>query len=201
MKFEFKYRKYAEALHQALCDDAFYITMEDSIQGQASPHEVMLRYMEFSMCEAKKNGVLFFPEDHDHGVSIWSKPISQELEIKRNHEKKSFLLNHMGENSLRVYTQIVDFMAGKAESYIGKESWYLSIVGILPEFQGHGLGPGLIYNVLKKTDAINAPTYLETFTPRNMTFYKRLGYQEIKSFYEPITRAEYWLMVREPSMI
>ncbi len=123
------------------------------------------------------------------------------MEVKRNQEKKTFLLNHMGENSLKIYTQIVEFMSGKAESHIGKEYWYLSIVGILPEFQGKGLGPELIKGVLKKTDTIEVPTYLETFTPRNMTFYQRLGYKKASSFYEPTTKADYWLMIREPATI
>ncbi len=198
MIFNFKYRNYAKALHKALCDDAFYIAMENSINTEDSSREAMLRYMEFSMIEAEKSGELYFPVDHDYGVSIWSKPINQRMEAKRNHEKKSFLLNHMGENSLKTYTRIVEFMSMKAESYIGKEYWYLSIVGILPEFQRMGFGPELIQGVLKKTDAIGAATYLETFTPGNMTFYERLGYKEASSFYEPTTRAEYWLMIREP---
>ncbi len=201
MIFNFKYRNYAKALHKALCDDAFYITMEDSIKNEDSPREAMLRYMEFSMIEAEKSGELYFSENHDHGVSIWSKPINQKMEAKRILEKKTFLLNYMGKNSLKIYTQIVEFMSEKAESHIGNEYWYLSIVGILPEFQGKGFGPELINGVLKKTDAIKAPTYLETFTPRNMNFYERLGYQEIESFYEPTTKAEYWLMTREPSTI
>ncbi len=198
MIFNFKYRNYAKALHKALCDDAFYITMEKSVKRENSPKEAMLRYMEFSMIEAEKSGELYFPENHEYGVSIWSKPINQKMEAKRNHEKKTFLLNHMGENSLKIYTQIVEFMSEKAESYIGKEYWYLSIVGILPQFQGKGFGPELIKNVLSKTDTIKAPTYLETFVPRNMTFYQRLGYKEASSFYEPTTNAEYWLMIREP---
>ncbi len=198
MIFNFKYRNYAKALHLALCDDAFYMTMEASIKSEDSPREAMLRYMEFSMIEAEKSGELYFPEEHEHGVSIWSKPINQKMEAQKNLEKKTFILNHMGENSLKIYTQIVEFMSQKAESHIGKEYWYLSIVGILPEFQGKGFGPELIKNVLKKTDAMNAPTYLETFTPRNMTFYKRLGYKESSSFFEPTTKAEYRIMTREP---
>jgi len=200
MIFNFKYRNYAKALHKALCDDAFYITMEGSINSEDSPGEAMLRYLEFSMIEAEKSGGLYFSEVHNHGVSIWSKPINQKMEAKRDHEKKMFLLNHMGENSLKTYIQIVKFMSEKAASCIGKEYWYLSIVGILPEFQGKGFGSKLIKSVLKKTDAIKAPTYLETFTSRNMSFYNRLGYQEIESFYEPTTKAEYWLMAREPSV-
>jgi hypothetical protein len=32
--FGFKYRKYAEAIYEALCGDAFYITMEASVHGR-----------------------------------------------------------------------------------------------------------------------------------------------------------------------
>jgi len=199
MNFNFKYRKYAEALYSALSENVFYITMEESIENCESSEEAMLRYMEFSMTEGEKSGELYIPEDHEYGVSIWTKPINHELETKKHHEKELFLLNKMGNRSLKTYNTIVDFMSAKAEPFIGKNFWYLSIVGILPEFQGQGLGPGLIKNVLKKTDALKVSTYLETFTPRNMTFYKRLGYQEIKSFNEPTTKAEYWLMIREPS--
>ena len=198
MNFKFKYREYAEALYRALSEDAFYITMEESVDNFESK-EAMVRYMEFSMIEGEKSGELYIPEDHEYGVSVWAKPINRELEIKKHIEKKLFLLNKMGAKSLKTYNAIVDFMSAKAEAYIDKNSWYLSIVGVLPEFQGQGFGPALIKNVLEKTDRLKVATYLETFTPRNMTFYNRLGYQAIESFHEPTTDAKYWLMIREPS--
>ena len=199
MSFKFKYRKYAEALYNALYEDAFYITMEESIESGELSKEAMLRYMEFSMIEGEKSGELYIPEDNEYGVSVWTKPINRELEAKKHHEKKLFLRNQMGDKCLNTYNAIVDFMSVNAGPFIGKDFWYLSIVGVRPEFQGQGLGSGLIKNILKKTDTLKVSTYLETFTPRNMTFYKRLGYQDIKSFNEPTTKAEYWLMIREPS--
>ena len=198
MNFKFKYREYAESLYRALSEDAFYITMEESVDNFESK-EAMVRYMEFSMIEGEKSGELYIPEDHEYGVSVWAKPINRELEIKKHNEKKLFLLNKMGAKSLKTYNAIVDFMSAKAEAYIEKNSWYLSMVGVLPEFQGQGFGPALIKNVLEKTDRLKVATYLETFTPRNMTFYNRLGYQAIESFHEPTTDAKYWLMIREPS--
>ncbi len=199
MNFKLKYRKYAEALYNALSEDAFYITMEKSIEDNKSAKEAMLRYMEFSMTEAEKGGALYIPKDHDYGVSIWEKPITEELAVKQANQKQAFILREMGEKSLKTYKAIVEVMSANAASYINKNFWYLSIVGVLPEFQGQGLGPGLIKNILIKTDTLGVSTYLETFTPRNMTFYKRLGFQEIKSFDEPTTKAEYWLMVRKPA--
>ena len=77
--------------------------------------------------------------------------------------------------------------------------WYLSIVGVLPDYQGRGLGGELIRPVLAQTDAIGVATYLETFTPRNMSFYERLGYREAGSFEEPTIGDRYWLMLRPPS--
>jgi len=200
MSFKFKYRQYAKALHSALTEDAFYITMETSVGSGESAKEAMLKYMEFSMLEAEKSGELYIPDDHEYGVSIWSKPISNDLERQKRQEKKNFLRDEMGKKSLDTYNAIVEFMSTKAEPFIEEDFWYLSIIGVLPAFQGQGLGPALITNVLKKTDALNVPTFLETFTKRNMTFYERLGYRSVQSFDEPTTNAAYWLMIREPSM-
>ena len=88
-------------------------------------------------------------------------------------------------------------MSGKAVSLINEKSWYLSIIGILPEFQGQGLGVGLVESILDRTDQLNIPTYLETFTLRNITFYNRLGYEAVECFHEPTTSAKYWLMIRD----
>lgn len=199
MNFQFKYRKYAEALYEALCGDAFYITMEASVHGRGPAKEAMLKYMEFSMGEGEKYGELYMPASHDYGVSIWAKPLGRELEARKNHEKKMFLQDEMGEKSLETYQAIVGFMSAQAEPLVDQKAWYLSILGILPEFQGRGLGPGLIQTVLKKTDALGVSTYLETFTPRNIPFYQRLGYRETRFVDEPETGSEYCLMIREPS--
>ena len=136
MSFKFKYRKYAETLYSALYEDAFYITMEESIESGESSKEAMLRYMEFSMIEGEKSGELYIPEDNEYGVSVWTKPINRELETKKHHEKKLFLLNQMGDKCLKTYNAIVDFMSVNAEPFIGKDFWYLSIVGCSPRVPG-----------------------------------------------------------------
>ncbi|MCG8565861.1 MAG: GNAT family N-acetyltransferase [Desulfobacterales bacterium] len=198
MSYSFQYEKLAQALYWALKEDAFYFAMEKAAGGNESARNKMFRYMDYSMVEAREYGELYLPSDHEHGVSIWSKPLARETELKKSREKKDFLLEYMGEECLKTYVNIVDFMSEKAEPLIGDDFWYLSIVGILPAFQGQGLGPGLINSVLKQTDALNVPTFLETFTPRNMSFYNRLGYEAVDSFFEPTAQCEYWVMVREP---
>ena len=199
MQFSFKYRQFAEALYNALLEDAFYIAMEKAAEETDSPREAMLRYYEYSMLESEAYGMLHVPSDHACGVSVWSKPLDDRLEAKKSSEKKEFIRNFMGPNCLKTYIDIVNFMSEMAESVIGNNFWYLSIVGIAPEFQGKGLGRGLLSDVLRHTDTLKVPTFLETFTPRNMRFYERMGYKAAESFFEPTTQSEYWIMIREPA--
>ena len=195
MNYDFEYRKYAEALYEALKEDAFYKTMEETV-SDGSSREAMIRYMDYSIVEGELYGKLYIPENHAYGVSVWSRPINEKLKREKHQQKAAFLFNHMGKNSLEAYNSIVDFMSGKARPFIDNAAWYLSIIGILPEHQGQGLGVSLVKNVLDKTDPLKIPTYLETFSPRNITFYNRIGYQVIDSFHEPTTDAKYWLMQR-----
>lgn len=195
--YSLTYLPLAEALYAALSVDPFYHTMEQSLAEESSK-EAMLCYLDYSMVESKRFGDLFIPENEAYGVSVWSKPLNPDSRLEKSKQKKQFLWEQMGENSLKIYSQIVEFMSEKAQPLIPEKSWYLSILGVMPRFQGQGLGASLVSPILHKTDALGIPTYLETFTPRNMTFYQRLGYQAIASFEEPTTHAPYWIMMREP---
>jgi GNAT superfamily N-acetyltransferase len=195
MDYEYKYRQLAKALYDALREDPFYSTMAQSIEN-CSPEEGMLRYLDYSIQEASQYGELLIPEDHEYGVSVWSKPLGKNLSQQKHQQKKHFLKNHLGTKSSKTYGKITAFMSDRSAFLISNRYWYLSIVGILPEFQGRGFGADLVMRILQKTDAAGIPTYLETFTPRNITFYQRLGYQVIDSFVEPTTAAEYWIMSR-----
>lgn len=195
MSYNFRYRQFAQALYHALKEDPFYITMEASMDDD-SAEEGMLRYLDYSIQEAATYGELFIPKGQEYGISVWSKPIEMKLAQKKNRQKKDFINRHMGRNSLATYSDIVRFMSEKSAFLISDRYWYLSIVGVLPDYQGKGLGIKLVDNILQHTDDAKIPTYLETFTPRNMTFYNRLGYQVLDSFSEPTTGAKYWLMSR-----
>ena len=196
INYEFKYRKYAEALYSALQDDAFYVTIETSVVNGSSG-EAMIKYMDYSIIEGEQFGEIFIPAEHDYGVSVWAKPLDKDLEEEKHEQKTIFLNDHMGKESSETYNSIINFMSEKAVPLIDEKSWYLSIIGILPEFQGQCLGARLVNNILELTDSLRIPTYLETFTPRNIPFYTRMGYQIVECFYEPTVEAKYWLMARE----
>lgn len=194
----FNYQSLAQTLYSALENDPFYITLLNHIISEVEKRKALIKYMDYSMAEAEQYGYLYLPGEHNHGASIWSKPLDAATEQLKQQQKKTFLKDELGEDSLAIYLEITGFMASKAEELIAPDAWYLSIVGLKPEFQGKGLGGGLIKPILNQTDQQNLTTYLETFTPANISFYKRIGYETTASFIEPVTNAEYWIMSRKP---
>ena len=198
MTYSFMNKAIATSLYQALTKDPFYITLEQkSSIDPAKAKKAMLRYLDYSMQEARTHGNLCLTKDLAHGASLWSKPVDKALDQQISKEKKQFLLDHLGMESLDTYCKIVDFMLEKSRQLVTDKFWYLSILGISQDNQGKGLGLDLVLPVLKKTDNIGAGTYLETFTPENFGFYKRLGFYEAKTVYEPVTGSDYTIMIRE----
>lgn len=196
MEYEFSYRILAETLYEALTEDAFYITMEKSVVN-GSAREAMIRYMDYSMIEAERYGALLISADQQSGAAIWSRPQERQIEEEKQQNKRDFIKHHMGRSSLESYDAMVAFMAEQSAPQIGAQAWYLSIVGIHPRSQGKGFGVNLVEEILQKTDRLHRPTYLETFSPRNISFYQRLGYRSIDRIHEPTSGADYWLMARE----
>jgi GNAT superfamily N-acetyltransferase len=197
IEYRFTYRQYAEALCDALVEDAFYITLEQNVSARDNPREKLLRYLDYSMLEARDYGTLYFPQAHQYGVAVWSKPLPPEHAAQQKHAKLEFLQHHMGAANAARYDDISDFMSAQSDAHVDASAWYLSIVGILPAYQNQGLGAALIRPVLELADAAAVPTFLETFTPRNEHFYQRLGYRVAGSFFEPTIGASYSLMLRE----
>ncbi len=57
--------------------------------------------------------------------------------------------------------------------------WYLVVLGVRPECQGHGLGEMLLEPVLHRADAERSDCYLETSARANVAWYKRFGFSVV----------------------
>lgn len=66
---------------------------------------------------------------------------------------------------------------------------HLGPVGVLPEFQGRGIGRGLMIRFCARVDSEGKPAFLETDSPENVRFYEKSGFRlvdEIRLFGVPI---------------
>ncbi|QLA17152.1 GNAT family N-acetyltransferase [Desulfolutivibrio sulfoxidireducens] len=194
--YRFRYRLHAQTLYTALCQDPFYATLAKTLNNNCC-QERLIMYMDYSMQESEEFGELSISENWKHGASLWLKSISNGKHKEMKRRKKHFIEKYLGPECLEAYNSIVEFMSEKTAPFLSGNEWYLSIVGVSPEYQGQGIGQGLVDVVLQSTDKLGIGTYLETFSPRNISFYERLGYRVAASFLDPTTQSEYALMKRQ----
>lgn len=191
------YPDHAAALTAALRDDPFYRALARSVEG-LPVGAALARYFDLSMVEADRFGLLHLPATGAHGASVWSLPLDEQRAAERRAFKRDQIASRLGAAALAFHDAVAPFMSAQAAKAVDAAGWYLSIVGVDPACQGRGLGAPLVAEVAARADAIGVPTWLETFTPRNMTFYRRLGYEVALTVHEPTIGADYAVMVRDP---
>ncbi|MGH7946397.1 MAG: GNAT family N-acetyltransferase [Opitutaceae bacterium] len=57
--------------------------------------------------------------------------------------------------------------------------WYLPMIGVDPARQGQGIGDQLLAHALARCDADGRPAYLESSNPRNLSLYRRHGFETL----------------------
>lgn len=183
----------------ALEGDPFYrcITSEfasDDLQRRAA----LTAYLDYSIAQGARLGRVVHLEAADLGVAVWVLPQADEVQEGERLRKRAYLREVLGERGCLSYGSIVDYMSARACTVVTSDAWYLSIVAIARRAQGGGLGARLLAPTLAEADAAAAVCYFETFNPRSVRFYERLGFTTRREFDEPTTQARYRIMVRVP---
>jgi GNAT superfamily N-acetyltransferase len=158
----------------------------------------LAQYFAYAIQEGRDIGRSVHLADRTRGVAIWLLPQAPEVLSRAAEKKRVFLETTLDPVGCANYYRIVTFMSTKAASIVGQDAWYLSIVAVDPAAQGQGLGRRLLEPTLAEADRVSATCYLETFSPRNSSFYDRLGFATEARFAEPTTGADYGVMVRYP---
>lgn len=181
----------------ALEDDPFYRAICGGYVGDAAQRRLVLaEYFAYSIWEGAEIGRCVHLPERARGVAVWLLPQAAEVRARAAQNKRSFLEATLDAAGRENYYRILDFMSGKAADVVERGAWYLSIVAVDPAAQGQGFGRKLLEPTIADADGVSAMCYLETFNPRNVGFYERLGFATAARFVEPTTRAEYAVMVR-----
>ena len=62
------------------------------------------------------------------------------------------------------------------ETHPQEPSWYLNLLGVAPDHQGHGIGSALLKAALDRADRDGVPAYLEATSEQNRRLYERHGF-------------------------
>jgi ribosomal protein S18 acetylase RimI-like enzyme len=66
-----------------------------------------------------------------------------------------------------------------AKYHPGEPHWYLPLMGVDPAYQGKGHGAALMSYALERCDRDQVPAYLESTNPRNVSLYRRHGFEAL----------------------
>lgn len=186
-------------LADALWDDPFYQAISvDFADRPGRRRMVLAEYFALSMDEGGRIGLCLHTGEAALGAAIWLLPGEPSRLRAESLRKQARLHEHLGPRGEANYHRIVGFMSPHADKAVPAGAWYLSILGVDPGRQGGGVGAALLAPTLAQASRLGADCYLETFTPRNLPFYQRLGFRPIGRHLEPVTGAEYAILYREP---
>jgi len=183
----------------ALEDDPFYRSICAPYDGDTVRRRAVLaKYFDYSIQEGRELGRCIHLADEARGVAVWLLPQAPEVESQAAQQKRTFLQTELSADGCANYYRIIKFMSAKSATLVDDAAWYLSIVGVDPAAQGQGLGRKLLEPTIAEADRAGVTCYLETFSPRNLPFYQRLGFAAAARFTEPTTGAEYTVTIRHP---
>jgi GNAT superfamily N-acetyltransferase len=133
------------------------------------------------------------------GVAIWVSPGNTDFTFGQL--LRSGLLTaslSMGLKTLGRFMRSASYFEKVKKQAISGPHWVLVFLGIEPSQQGKGLGGGLIQPILDRADAEGVPCYLDSTNERNLTFYKKHGFEVAARGQVPNGGPQIWAMLREP---
>jgi GNAT superfamily N-acetyltransferase len=129
------------------------------------------------------------------GAALWSAPGGWELppaEILRETPAAVRAFGGRVLRALRVQLQV------ESRHPADLPHWYLGYLGVTTAAQGRGVGSALLREVLDRADAAGLPAYLESSNERNLTLYRRHGFQVVEAFPALGHGPTIWRMWRDP---
>jgi ribosomal protein S18 acetylase RimI-like enzyme len=87
------------------------------------------------------------------------------------------------------------YLAARQEPLgVPRDHWYLSMIGVAPDWRRRGLGSAVMRPVLDAARGRNESVYLETLAERNVRFYESNGFDQIERGVEPSSGLPYWVV-------
>ncbi|MDQ1746570.1 MAG: hypothetical protein QOD07_833 [Frankiaceae bacterium] len=182
----------AAALADAFRDDPVFAWL---IPPATSRRDDRLRAFFASMTRSylRRNKHVYVVGD-GQAAALWSAPGAWSLPMSEMLRETPSAVKAFGRNTFRaVRVQL------QIESKHPKEPahWYLGYLGTRGDSQGQGIGSAMLREVLEPADAAGVPAYLESSNERNLTLYRRHGFEVVEEIRALGTGPTIWRMWRD----
>lgn len=135
------------------------------------------------------------------GVAAWSAPGKAHVNAWRALRAGYHLflsMTYLGPTGRARFLTAMRWVEARHKRAMPEPHWYLWALGVAPERQGRGIGGRLIEPILERADIDGTPCYLETQTERNVSFYRRRGFELVDHETEPTCGFPIWALSRPP---
>lgn len=106
------------------------------------------------------------------GAALWAPPDQPPLSGAETEALIDIVREHNGERTGLVLGSLATVVQPTAPH------WYLNAIAARRGERGRGIGASLLEPFLERSDAEGVPIYLESSNPRNLTFYRRYGFED-----------------------
>ena len=115
-------------------------------------------------------------------VAVWIPPGGSELTEAEEQRVEPLLRDLVGSRYPAVIELVERFEAAHPKDHA---HYYLSLLGVHPDYRGRGLGMKLLADNLSVIDAEGAAAYLESSNPANDERYRSIGFERCGEFSTP----------------
>ncbi len=167
-----EYDEASELLSRAFVNTPFSAKI---VGGNSEKHRKMIKMGMRSMI-AKKPGEKFAAKDGEKIVGVMRMVKWPECQnsIPRGLEKVPMLLF-----APKVISRLIESRKVWGMHDPKKPHWHVDPIGVLPKYQGNGIGSRLMEHYCKRVDSEGLPAYHETDQTQNVKFYEKFGYKVI----------------------
>jgi GNAT superfamily N-acetyltransferase len=106
------------------------------------------------------------------GAALWLPPGVEPDEAGLSDVIESTMAPSQMEDGATIFEQM-------AKCHPDEPHWYLPLIGVDPAHQNEGHGEALMTYALERCDRDCVPAYLESSNPRNISLYRRHGFEPI----------------------
>jgi ribosomal protein S18 acetylase RimI-like enzyme len=150
-------------------------------------------HCEFMILLGMASGEVYISSNKIEGVAVWHphkiknqqtiKPSKDLIRRMQRVRKEDISDPHVFKMMM-----IVEEIANSIQNqYVNFPHWYLSLIGVKPNYQGKGYASQLIKMKLAEIDKQNLPCFLHTENEKNLKIYEHFGFQLIGKIKVPYT--------------
>lgn len=189
-------KRASEVLAKAFSDDPVWKTF---IENDPNRDTKLPLIFETPVRYALKYGEVYASSQNLEGIAAWlphDKAKMSAWRILRSGSFRSAI--RLGSKLARKMDSVFSVLDEDREENLQAPYFYLSVIGVGPEFQSQGFGGQLIRKLLRQADEAGYPIYLETETESNVLMYEKFGFKIVKKIELSILKLPMWEMIRYP---